>query len=760
MEIVSAIVGSLVFAILATIIALVLGIVIAAGATWRYFWYDKKITWQITAGISNWITSAIEVCPSIALLLLTCWIVRDIQYSWLRLLCFTFVGGLAWSASTARLLEDRLIIENQDHFYVSQFMMWGVSTTDIFRRLLFPKILPDLRVSALNTFIYALVVETSLGFLFQFSLELRQVPARFFDPSFGRVLAIMYQDERNVFWISAVVFVLIIAMGLNLSRRLSTPLLPVQSGVHRRIVQNDKMILGMKRLVLDLDSDFSLKVADNLKVNKGSIVWLRGASGSGKSLFIRLLLDRLPRGSRSRGSLLTARSASIESAKHDITDIAEVFLQEPAQYLYPYLSTEELANAVVRQEHLKLDKRLDLDNAKKRPVSQLSAGQKRIAALSIFFGRLSQSRQKSLLILDEPDASLDREGRRQLLTRLRESLESNPCGILYVTHRKEMIVGEQGLAHFQVDGVEVWQADSGFILTSTSDYSKKSINCLNPIPNPSAVKDNLLFDFKKPVGTTPESEIEPTDSRLRPHRYVLLIDNLTVPHIRNVNNVPLVRHVDLFLAVGERVVITGDNGTGKSTLLKAIMGLEPRRVDSFTLHGNDVADDDYQELGAEIGFLFDDNERCFPRLQTLSEIIEMLDENGEARKKFIREANSIGLKAHDLAKRPMELSGGQRQLFAWWVVSKLLDRKIIFADEAFSRVDRSRIKNLASEIASDKERAYIIVSHDEDFVTSIRPTRIVQIDKMDRQLREQDAHLPKKAESNLRPDQNLCAHKL
>ncbi len=152
--------------------------------------------------------------------------------------------------------------------------------------------------------------------------------------------------------------------------------------------------------------------------------------------------------------------------------------------------------------------------------------------------------------------------------------------------------------------------------------------------------------------------------------------------------------IDLDIAAGEYVAITGPSGSGKSTLLNAI-GLLDRLTDgSYRLEGTDVtqlSDDELARTRREkIGFVFQFF-HLVPRLTAAQNVelpLTLSDvEPGERRERVNEMLAAYGLsdRSHH---RPSQLSGGQRQRVAI-ARATVTQPQVILADEPTGNLDRA-----------------------------------------------------------------------
>jgi putative ABC transport system ATP-binding protein len=179
--------------------------------------------------------------------------------------------------------------------------------------------------------------------------------------------------------------------------------------------------------------------------------------------------------------------------------------------------------------------------------------------------------------------------------------------------------------------------------------------------------------------------------------------------------------VNLGIARGEFVAITGPSGSGKSTLMNILGCLDRPSSGSYRLDGSEVADLNDDQLATtrnrKIGFVFQ-SFNLLPRISAQKNIELPLvyagisdDERRARAENVLREVGLLERKDH----RPNELSGGQRQRVA---IARALvtDPAILIADEPTGNLD-SKSSNEIMEIfcgLHQQERTIIMVTHEAD----------------------------------------------
>lgn len=185
--------------------------------------------------------------------------------------------------------------------------------------------------------------------------------------------------------------------------------------------------------------------------------------------------------------------------------------------------------------------------------------------------------------------------------------------------------------------------------------------------------------------------------------------------------VTLVRDIDLTVAPGEFVAITGPSGSGKSSLLYLLGLLDRPTGGAVLVEGADTATLDPDQAAAlrlaRLGFVFQFH-FLLPEFtaQTNVEIpirrLGRLDDRA-ARRRAVELLDVLELSEHR-SKRPDQLSGGQRQRVA---IARALanDPPILLADEPTGNLDTHTAQvvfTLFRDLAHRQNRSVVVVTHD------------------------------------------------
>ena len=197
---------------------------------------------------------------------------------------------------------------------------------------------------------------------------------------------------------------------------------------------------------------------------------------------------------------------------------------------------------------------------------------------------------------------------------------------------------------------------------------------------------------------------------------------------------------NMYLNKGENVVIMGKSGSGKSVMIKCLIGLEEPDSGTIKIMGKDISKistDELNELRTEIGFLFQGSALYdsmsvrenleFPLRRHTKKFGKIKDTT-----QLVMEAlENVGL-AHAIDLMPNELSGSMKRRIAL-ARTLILQPSIILYDEPTTGLDPITSKEIILLMMSIQKKyntSSIIITHDVDCARVISNRMILLVDSI------------------------------
>ena len=196
--------------------------------------------------------------------------------------------------------------------------------------------------------------------------------------------------------------------------------------------------------------------------------------------------------------------------------------------------------------------------------------------------------------------------------------------------------------------------------------------------------------------------------------------------------------VSLTLEEGEILGIVGGSGSGKSVLLRTVLGLHRPQEGEVTVEGKDVLnmeEEERKEMAKKWGVLFQDS-ALFSGFSVLDNVGLPLREHTQLSEEDITalatfKLGMVGLRGDDLEKFPSELSGGMARR-AGLARALALDPEILFLDEPTSGLDpvnAAAVDDLIEELHGILNLSVFLITHDLDTLVTICDRIAILVDK-------------------------------
>jgi len=488
----------------------------------------------------------------------------------------------------------------------------------------------------------------------------------------------------------------------------------------------------------------------SVKFGNGNRYGLIGANGCGKSTFMKILTGDLEQSAGNVSKDPNERIAKLNQDQFAFEEFSvldtvlmghkemwEVMNERNRIYSLPEMSEEDgmkvgdlesefaemdgytadsRAGEILLSVGIPLDQHYGL-------MSEVAPGWKlRVLLAQVLFSN------PDIMLLDEPTNNLDIDTIRWLET----ELNSRQCTMIIISHDRHFLnsvcthmadidYGEMRLYPGNYDEYMTAATQARERLVSDNAKKKAQISELQSFVSrfsANASKAKQATSRAKLIDKIQLDEVK-ASSRVNPYIVFKQEKKLfrtalqTIELSKEFDETKLFQKLDLMIEVGERVAIIGQNGVGKTTLLRTLMSELEASSGEFKWSEN-----------ANLGYYAQDHAYAFEKDQTLMEWMAQWMRPGDD-EQFVR--GTLGrllFGSNDIGKSVKIISGGEqgRMLFGKLMMER---PNILLMDEPTNHLDMESIEslNLALE---NYEGTLLFVSHDREFVSSLA-TRVIEI---------------------------------
>lgn len=476
------------------------------------------------------------------------------------------------------------------------------------------------------------------------------------------------------------------------------------------------------------------KVLDGISfsIKNGEFVTLVGSSGSGKTTLLRHLKSVLVPHGQSTGEILFEGKPLNEVGQYEQSAQIGFVMQSPENQIVTDKVWHELAfgleslgidNQTIRERVAEMASFFGIQNWFYKNVTELSGGQKQIMNLAAIMAM-----QPSVLILDEPTSQLDPIAASDFLATVGKINRELGTTVIITEHRLEEVLPLSDRL-LVLDKGQLVCDDCPREVGRQLQGMEHSMFLSMPVPMQifAAVPNDLVCPLSVREGrewlnhfadmnslSLPEYDYE---EKKADQELMLSVDEVWFKYERNLPDV--VKGLSAKLYKGEFFAILGGNGTGKSTSLSLLAGLNKPYRGSITIQGEDIHKTEGNLYHGMIGVLPQNPQNLFVKKtvgEDLWEAIRDMPGSKVEKEDAIRRVSGI-CRLNDLKNRhPYDLSGGEQQRAALAKVL-LLEPRILILDEPTKGLDAD-FKGALADILRNLLRqgvTVIMASHDIEF---------------------------------------------
>lgn len=480
----------------------------------------------------------------------------------------------------------------------------------------------------------------------------------------------------------------------------------------------------------------------DLEIEEGQFIAILGHNGSGKSTFAKHINGLLV---PSEGTLwVDQMDTSCDDDLWKIRQKAGMVFQNPDNQIIGTVVEEDVGfgpeNLGVSTEDIwkRVEKSLGevgMIAYRHHSPNKLSGGQKQRVAIA---GVMAM--QPKCIVLDEPTAMLDPNGRKEVLKAVRELNQKEKVTVILITHYMEEVVfaddvyvmdlgnivmhGTPREIFSRVEELKTYRLDVPQVTLLAHELKTcglripDGILTIQELVEALTVKKELLWscehlclDLKKPETARTKS--------LKDH-LALRLEHVTYTYNPGtVYEMHALKDVNLEIYRGEFIGVIGHTGSGKSTLIQHLNGLIRPTGGTISFEEEDIWKEGYslKHLRSKVGLVFQYPEHQLFESDVLTDVCFGPKNQGLSREECEKRAKEalahVGLSEEYYDKSPFELSGGQKRRVAIAGVLAM-NPDVLILDEPTAGLDPKGRDEILDQIAYLHETrgiTILLVSH-------------------------------------------------
>lgn len=495
----------------------------------------------------------------------------------------------------------------------------------------------------------------------------------------------------------------------------------------------------------------------NLDIEPGQFIAILGHNGSGKSTLAKHMNAILvPSG----GTMwVDGKDTKEEENLWDVRQTAGMVFQNPDNQIIGTVVEEDVGfgpeNLGVPTEEIwqRVEKSLSavgMIEYRHHSPNKLSGGQKQRVAIAGVVAMCPKC-----IVLDEPTAMLDPNGRKEVLRTVEELRKREHVTVILITHYMEEVIGadraivmDQG--HVVMDGttreifsqvelLKKYRLDVPQVTMLAHGLKQRGLDIKEGILTTNELIEALekAGDWRQNQKKTYVGHAKTVVKKEKKENPILKLEHIEYVYSSGTAyEKRALKDINLDIYEGEFVGVIGHTGSGKSTMIQHLNGLMKATSGALYYNGENIYDEKYnlRQLRNNVGLVFQYPEHQLFEIDVLTDVCFGPKNQGlteeECKKRAIEALELVGLSEKYYDTSPFDLSGGQKRRVA--IAGVLAMRpKVLVLDEPTAGLDpkgRDEILDQIAYLQKERNLTVILVSHSmEDIAKYV--DRIVVMNK-------------------------------
>ena len=478
----------------------------------------------------------------------------------------------------------------------------------------------------------------------------------------------------------------------------------------------------------------------NLDIEPGQFIAILGHNGSGKSTLAKHMNAILvPSG----GTMwVDGKDTKEEENLWDVRQTAGMVFQNPDNQIIGTVVEEDVGfgpeNLGVPTEEIwqRVEKSLSavgMIEYRHHSPNKLSGGQKQRVAIAGVVAMCPKC-----IVLDEPTAMLDPNGRKEVLRTVEELRKREHVTVILITHYMEEVIGadrvivmDQG--HVVMDGttreifsqvelLKKYRLDVPQVTMLAHGLKQRGLDIKEGILTTNELIEALekAGDWRQNQKKTYVGHAETVVKKEKKENPILKLEHIEYVYSSGTAyEKRALKDINLDIYEGEFVGVIGHTGSGKSTMIQHLNGLMKATSGALYYNGENIYDEKYnlRQLRNNVGLVFQYPEHQLFEIDVLTDVCFGPKNQGlteeECKKRAIEALELVGLSEKYYDTSPFDLSGGQKRRVA--IAGVLAMRpKVLVLDEPTAGLDpkgRDEILDQIAYLQKERNLTVILVSH-------------------------------------------------